>query len=61
MTNEKETASELRSSSVRSGPDHPRKPYSSPRLREWGSITELTGGVQAGFTDAGFNGGSGAV
>jgi len=30
----------------------PKKPYESPRLQEWGSIVELTGGPAGDATDA---------
>jgi hypothetical protein len=41
--------------------DPPRKPYDGPRLQEWGTLLELTGGPLADITDANFNGGSGGV
>ncbi|HEV7503796.1 MAG TPA: lasso RiPP family leader peptide-containing protein [Thermoanaerobaculia bacterium] len=34
------------------GPWPARKPYEAPRLQEWGSIVELTGGDFADVTDA---------
>jgi hypothetical protein len=33
-------------------PSPPKKPYESPRLQEWGSIVELTGGPLGDATDA---------
>jgi len=41
--------------------DPPRKPYEGPRLQDWGSLLELTGGGLSDITDADFNGGSGGV
>lgn len=38
-----------------------RKRYESPRLQEWGSIIDLTGGLLSDLTDADFNGGSTGV
>lgn len=38
-----------------------KKPYEAPRLQEWGSITELTGGDFADATDADGQGGSSPV
>jgi hypothetical protein len=59
MTKELETAPEPGSDRPAPQPAAPRKPYASPRLQEWGSVTELTRGTGAGFSDAGFQGGSG--
>lgn len=37
----------------------PRKPYESPRLRDWGSIRELTGGPGFDISDGDFSGSGG--
>jgi hypothetical protein len=38
-----------------------RRPYESPRLVEWGSLTNLTQGIKAGFEDFPAQGGSQGV
>jgi len=40
-------------------PGKPRKSYESPRLREWGSILELTGGPGFDISDGDFSGSGG--
>lgn len=60
MIKDTEKAPEPGSTSSSSTPGTPRKPYESPRLLEWGSILELTGGPLADVQDDDFSG-SGAV
>jgi hypothetical protein len=61
MTNDNRAAWKPRSGTELPEPVAPRKPYHSPKLQDWGSIVELTGGPRFDFTDADFNGGSGAT
>jgi hypothetical protein len=44
---------------VSAGSPPRRKPYQSPALVEWGSIVELTHGLQADIQDDGFSGSGG--
>ncbi len=60
MNKKTESMPEERSSAPPFEHAPPRKRYESPRLQEWGSILELTGGPLSDITDVD-NGGSTGV